>query len=159
VKTNVVEKEVDDQEVYRNEVDDLVVDRFSMSRKGMQGEITGRILRDGTIGFDGDDFSRLMAEQAKPQRYGRLGPPSPDAELLSPQQVAVILGCSDDTVYKLIEDKRLHAVPLHGRKKIESQRSMTSSQRSRRKKRLLGIPRKELASFTKREIKKPGGET
>jgi hypothetical protein len=105
-----------------------VVEVFSMSRKGMRGEITGRLLRGGRIEFDPDNFSRLMAEQAKPQRYSRLGPANPAAKLLSPQQVADELGIGRDVVDDMVDDGTLRAVLY----------------RSGPRKKLWGIPRKEL---------------
>ena len=121
---------------------DEVVEVFSMSRKGMKDEIEGRILCDGTIGFDGDDFSRLMAEQAKPQRRSRLGPADEEADCLSPYQVAVRLGCGRDTVDDMIEDGTLRAVLY----------------RSGPRKKLWGIPRKELHRFIAQGLKPRRGK-
>ena len=105
-------------------------------------EIKGRILSDGSI--QADDWSRLMelvdaqlAEQAKPKRR-RLGPPHPDAKLLSPDQVATILGCGRDTVDRMIEDHVLDAIPL----------------RSGKRKKLWGIPRKAVERLIVMEWKK-----
>jgi excisionase family DNA binding protein len=72
-------------------------------------EIPFEIMPDASLAFHPDDFSRLMDEQAKPQRYGRSGVPDPEAEMLSPDQVGRRLGRSPDTIVRMIEEGKLRA--------------------------------------------------
>ena len=58
----------------------------------------------------GSHPTRRRDQQAKPQRYSRLGPANPNARGWSPQQVADLLGLGRDTVDRMIADRILRAV-------------------------------------------------
>lgn len=100
-------------------------------------QIPFEILPEGTLAIHPDDFSRLMDEQAKPQRYSRSGPPDSATEMLSPDQAGRILGRSPDTIVRMIEEGRLRAERLQRGKKTHWY-----------------IPRKEVQRY----INKQGGQ-
>src|SRR5437588_5613451 len=57
-------------------------------------------------------ISQVPCDPKKPKTSRRLGPPSPQAQLLSPKQAADRLGVSRSTVDRMILDGSLEFVPL-----------------------------------------------
>src|SRR5256885_10419764 len=82
----------------------------------------------------GEPCQIVPCDPKKPKTSRRLGPPSPQAQLLSPKQAADRLGVSRSTVDRMIADGSLEFVPL----------------RQGKRKRLIGISKNALERLTKK---------